>query len=202
MPAIAGLRQGEGFAIFFRMAQEWNIRPRGHTCSICAQPLVDKGPCVSVLRDVDDTYERLDCHAECWKRLERDWEPFSAWEGIYEAPAPSTAKTEHVKKENAEELLRRLITLEDPTMSNVVYVLAVMLERGKLLVERDAKPHESGGILRVYEHKRSGDTFVVLDPRLRLDRLGEVQQQVVALLSGTHSLSTQAESTPESPNGQ
>jgi hypothetical protein len=184
----AGLRLRAGFAIVSPMAQEWNIRPRGHSCSICSEPLVDKGPCVSLLREVENTYERMDCHTACWTRLERDWEPFSAWEGIYEAPTPSSARSEPVKKENAEELLRRLITLEDPAMSNVVYVLAVMLERGKLLVERDAKPHESGGILRVYEHKRSGDTFVVLDPKLRLDRLGEVQQQVISLLSGTHSL--------------
>jgi len=164
------------------MAQEWNIRPRGHICSICASPFADKDACVSVLRETEDAYERLDCHLKCWEGVSRDWTPFSAWEGVYETPPPSTGKAEPVKKENAEELLRRLITLEDPAMSNVVYVLAVMLERGKILIERDTKPHESGGILRVYEHKRTGDTFVVLDPKLRLDRLDEVQQQVIALL--------------------
>lgn len=170
------------------MAQEWNIRSRGHVCTVCAQPFADKTPCVSVLRETENAYERLDCHPDCWQGLARDWVPFSVWEGLYEAPAPATAKHEPLKKETAESLLRRLITLEDPAMQNVVYVLAVMLERGKQLVERDAKPHESGGILRVYEHKKSGDTFVVLDPRLRLDRLDEVQQQVVALLSGTQHL--------------
>ncbi len=175
------------------MAQEWNIRPRGHVCSICAQPFVDKKPCVSVLRETDSTYERLDCCLACWKATPRDWEPFSVWEGEYEAPAPAQIRNEPVKKETAEELLRHLIMLEDPAMQNVVYVLAVMLERGKQLIERDAKPHESGGILRVYEHKKSGDTFVVLDPRLRLDQLGEVQQQVVALLSGTHALGDKTE---------
>ena len=170
------------FVILLRMAQEWNIRPRGHTCSICATPFADRDACVSVLREMGNAYERMDCHAACWAGLTRDWEPFSAWEGNYEAPPPSVAKSEPVKKENAEELLRRLITLEDPAMGNVIYVLAVMLERGKLLVERDAKPHESGGILRVYEHRRTGDTFVVLDPKLRLDCLDAVQQQVIALL--------------------
>lgn len=175
------------------MAQEWNIRPRGHICSLCNQPLVDQCAVVSVLREVEDSYERLDCHLACWKALERTWEPFSLWEGIYEAPAQASRKAEPLKKENAEDLLRRLITLEEPSMCNVVYVLAVMLERSKILIERDAKPHESGGILRVYEHKRSGDTFVVLDPRLRLDQLGDVQQQVVALLSGTHAISLSAE---------
>jgi hypothetical protein len=155
---------------------------------------------MSVLRENEDSYERMDCHLDCWKSFQRDWEPFSAWEGVYEVPPTNTAKVEPVKKENAEELLRRLITLEDPTMSNVIYVLAVMLERGKLLVERDAKPHESGGILRVYEHRRSGDTFVVLDPKLRLDQLDGIQQQVVSLLSGTHSLNPQEEPEPEAPS--
>ena len=36
----------------------------------------------------------------------------------------------------------------------------------------------------MYEDRKTGDTFVILDPRLRLDALGEVQDQVVALLSG------------------
>ncbi len=40
----------------------------------------------------------------------------------------------------------------------------------------------------MYEHRRTGESFVVLDPRLRLENLAEVQQQVVALLSGTKTL--------------
>lgn len=173
------------------MAQEWNIRSRGHVCSLCAQPLIDKKPCISVLRSEGDTYERFDCHPGCWQDTPRDWEPFSIWEGEYNAPAPPKPKDEPLKRETAEELLRRLLLLEDPTMQNVVYVLTVMLERSKQLIERDTKPHESGGILRIYEHRATGDTFVVLDPRLRLDQLGSVQQQVVALLSGTHTLGGQ-----------
>ena len=73
-------------------------------------------------------------------------------------------------------------------MKNVVYVLAVMLERSKILVERDAKELEDGKIRRVYEDRKQGDTFVILDPRLRLENLAEVQSQVVALLSGTKTL--------------
>ena len=93
-----------------------------------------------------------------------------------------------LKKEDAGELLRQLVTLDDPAMKNVVYVLAVMLERSKILVERDAKELEDGKIRRVYEDRKQGDTFVILDPRLRLENLAEVQGQVVALLSGTKTL--------------
>ena len=147
-----------------------------------------------MLREADGGYERLDCCKGCWAKLERDWEPFSLWDGVYHAPV-AVEKEEPVKKETAESLLRKLIALEDPAMLNVVYVLAVMLERGRQLVERDAKPHESGGILRVYEHRKTGDTFVVLDPRLHLDKLAIVQQQVVSLLSGTHTLGEEKRSS-------
>ena len=33
------------------MSQEWNIRSRGHVCTICQKPLVDKTPVVSALRE-------------------------------------------------------------------------------------------------------------------------------------------------------
>ncbi|MBR4476091.1 MAG: hypothetical protein IKO87_00950, partial [Kiritimatiellae bacterium] len=36
--------------------------------------------------------------------------------------------------------------------------------------------------------RKNGDTFVILDPRIRLENLAEVQSQVVALLSGTKTL--------------
>ena len=169
------------------MSQEWNIRSRGHVCSVCQKPLVDKAPVTSVLREVDDDYVRLDCHPECWKSAPRDWAPFSEWQGVYSAPPPPEKK-EPLKKETADELLRHLITLDDPQLKNVVYVLAVMLERSKMLVERDAKPQKDGTILRIYEHRATGESFLVLDPRLRLENISEVQQEVVALLSGTKTL--------------
>lgn len=166
------------------MPQEWNIRPRGQACAVCGKPFENGQHCVSALRKTEGGLERLDCCGACWTNTPRDWEPFSFWEGEYEAPAPPARKKAAVGKDAAEGLLRRLIALDDPSMRNAVYVLAVMLERARILVERDAKPHESGGILRIYEHKKSGETFLVLDPRLRLDSLGDVQRQVVDLLGG------------------
>ena len=169
------------------MSQEWNIRSRGHVCTLCQKPLVDKTPVVSALREVGGGYERFDCHPECWKTAGRDWEPFSVWDGVYLAPVREEKK-DPLKKEDAGELIRKLITLDDPAMKNVVYVLAVMLERSKILVERDAREQGDGTIRRVYEDRKNGDTFVILDPRIRLENLAEVQQQVVALLSGTKTL--------------
>ena len=55
-------------------------------CTICGKPLVDKAPVVSALRETASGYDRYDCHPECWKTQERDWEPFSVWDGVYLAP--------------------------------------------------------------------------------------------------------------------
>jgi hypothetical protein len=63
-----------------------------------------------------------------------------------------------------------------------------MLERSKILVERDAKEQPDRTIIRIYEHRRTGESFIVLDPRIRLENLGDVQSEVVALLSGTKTL--------------
>ena len=147
------------------MAQDWNLRSRAHVCSICQKPLEDNSAVVSVLKETGGVYERQDCHPECWKATPRDWEPFSQWDGVYFAPVKEEKK-EPLKKEDAGELLRQLVTLD----------------------ERDTKELEDGTIRRVYEDRKQGDTFVILDPRLRLENLAEVQSQVVALLSGTKTL--------------
>lgn len=176
------------------MAQEWNIRPRGHDCTLCQTPLRDKEPCISVLRDdAAQGYLRLDCHPECWQRMARSWEPFSLWEGEYTLPPPPAAREAALKPESAEELLRRLVILDDPAMRNATYILAVMLERGKQLIERATRRDERGRLLRIYEDRPSGDTFIIIDPQLRLEQLGEVQQQVVALLSGTDTLAQEGD---------
>ena len=183
------------------MSQEWNIRSRGHECSLCGKALLDKTPMVSALRETSGGYERFDCHPECWKAQERDWEPFSYWDGVYLAPVKE-ARNEPLKKEDAGELLRQLVTLDDPAMKNVIYVLAVMLERSKILVERDRKELEDGTIRRVYEDRKQGDTFVILDPRIRLENLAEIQGQVIALLSGTKTLGEVAGGDAGSEEGE
>ncbi len=165
------------------MAHEWNIRPPGRCCATCGEDFGDAQQYVSALFESETAYERHDFCLPCWeKRAAAEPAPFSLWQGAYSPPPESAAKVEHVQRETAESLLRRLVALEDPANANVVYVLAVMLERKKLLLERDAKPRAEGGILRVYEHRHSGDTFVVLDPQLRLDEIGDVQRQVIAML--------------------
>ena len=53
-----------------------------------------------------------------------------------------------------------------------------MLERKRLLRPTGTRQdEETGRKLLFYEHVRTGETFVVVDPALRLDQIAEVQQR-------------------------
>lgn len=163
------------------MAQDWNIKPRARVCAVCGKSFPDGAGCVSALFETIGGYERRDYCPECWESRGDGGNPFSQWTSTIQAP-PAREKSEPIRRETAEALLRRLVELDDPANMNVVYILAVMLERKRQLVERDAKPRPEGGILRIYEHKASGDTFLIVDPQLRLDAIGDVQRQVLEML--------------------
>jgi hypothetical protein len=89
-----------------------------------------------------------------------------------------------MKKESAETLLRNMVAKEDADDTNAIYILAVMLERKKILVEKDVQTREDQTKIRVYEHKKTGETFLVIDPELKLAEIEKVQEEVVGLLGG------------------
>lgn len=164
------------------MAHDWNIKPGGGVCSKCGKDFEEGQECVSALFNVPETgYERRDYCIECFASREDGGEPFCQWQREFVPSRNDMAKKDPIQRETAEDLLRRLIDIGDPVNTNVIYILAVMLERKKQLIERSAVPVD-GGIMRFYEHKASGDTFQILDPRLQLDAIGEVQQQIISLL--------------------
>ena len=59
-----------------------------------------------------------------------------------------------------------------------------MLERQKRLKERAVQKTPEGKKLRIYEHKKTGETLMVIDPELKLNELERVQEEVVLLLGG------------------
>ncbi len=158
---------------------EWDIQPRGQTCSACQQPFVDKQTYHTLLSTTPTGYQRRDLCGACFASAARDG-VFSYWQGEYKLPAPPPP--EPIQKDTAETLLRKLVEAKDPNRAGACYILAVMLERKKILRHRDTVTDEAGNELLVYEHAGTGDSFTVPDPRLRLDQLEEVQRQVAELL--------------------
>jgi hypothetical protein len=165
------------------MAQDWDIKPRDESCSGCRTPFADEQIYFSALVFAADGYKRADYCEKCWPAKDKETVlPYSMWQGVYRVPPPE--REEPLKKETAESLLRRLMEQEDPAKANVIYILAVMLERNRLLVERDLQTNDRGALIRVYEHRKTGETFLIPDPKLRLDQLEVVQQEVIAMLGG------------------
>lgn len=160
--------------------ENWQIRRCADRCSGCGEPFEDGEPIMTCLRFGDEGYVREDYRLSWWER-EQPERGISAWKSIYRAPRPVE---EPVRKENAESLLRSLALKEDPANINVMYILAVMLERKRVLVERDVQVREDRAKVRLYEHRKSGETFLVIDPELKLAELETVQEEVVGLLGG------------------
>lgn len=98
-----------------------------------------------------------------------------------EVQAPEPPPAEPLRKEDAENLLRRLVSKADPASTNARYILALILERKRIL-----RPIESSDdSLLVYEHAGTGESIVVPNPRLSLDQLSTVQDEVYAMLAGS-----------------
>jgi hypothetical protein len=162
---------------------DWNIQSRAHACESCGKPFADQAPYHTLLFDEKAGFRRSDVCAACWQSQfsegARDRKGFvSHWQGVYEAPPPPV---EPIRKETAETLLRRLIELNDPAYAAAGYILAVMLERKRILKVKEQLLQEGRRVF-VYEHPKSGDVFTIADPALRLDELEAVQHQVAGLM--------------------
>ncbi len=162
---------------------EWNIQSRAHHCAGCGGAFVDQAVYHTLLFDERAQFRRSDVCQACWERQfsqgARERKGFiSYWQGVYEAPAP---RSEPIQKETAESLLRKLIELDDPRFIPAGYILAVMLERKRLLKIKEQTVREGRRVF-VYEHPKSGNLFTILDPGLQLNQLESVQRDVAALL--------------------
>jgi len=100
-----------------------------------------------------------------------------------------------VEKESAEDLIKRLIEEDHESTENVRYVLAIMLERQRLLRETD-RQRTPTGILRVYEHRKTGDVMLIRDPDIPLDQVESVQMEVIAMLEPPEPAPDESEDPP------
>ena len=158
------------------MQADWEIKSRAHQCSRTGREFVEGEFFYTLLIREGEGFRREDLSEEAWKERNDNIQPFSFWRSKYEPPAPPPA--EPLPRDDAEGLLRRLIQENAPAYANVRYILALMLERKRVI-----RPLESSDDdMLVYEHLSTGETLVISNPKLSLDRIPEVQREVSALL--------------------
>lgn len=158
------------------MNQDWEIRKRSDICTVTQRPFVEGEFFYTALYREADGFRREDVNEEAWGNLPEEPRPFSFWRSKFEMPPPPPP--EPLAKQDAESILRHLIAENAESSRNARYILALMLERKRLL---KPMPSEDDDIL-VYEHAESGETFLIPNPRLSLDQVPEVQREVSALL--------------------
>ena len=165
------------------LADSWHLRSRSPTCATSGREFeAEEVFYTAIFPDPEsETFERRDFSAEAWNnRTEDDEQPFSFWHSTFK-PRPVEEKVQMVKKDDPETLLKRLVEEDEEHTENVRYILAVMLERQKLLVETDSQQTPTG-LLRIYEHRREGDVYIIKDPQIPLSEVDTVQEEIRALL--------------------
>lgn len=166
--------------------QTWNLKSRAHTCARTERPF-EEGETFHAAIYFDQStgdFIRRDVCLQAWEEEIAELKPFSSWKTVYTKPDNGKPKTEYHSREGAEDLLRRLVEEDESYTVNARYILALMLERKKQLVQKEIKYVEDGTLL-IYEMKRSGEVFIIRDPELRLDEVETVQEEVATLLGFT-----------------
>jgi hypothetical protein len=149
-----------------------------------------------LLFDQREGFERIDACEGCWQGQFSQGATsrkgfVSHWQGVYEAP-PAQAP-EAIQQETAETLLKKLVEANEERHVAARYILAVMLERKRILKVKDQVKTEGRRVF-VYEHAGNGDVYTILDPVLQLHQLDEVQREVASLLE--HGLNPAAAVAP------
>lgn len=165
------------------LAESWHVRSRSRECAATQRAFTNGETIVTALFPDPESsgYVRRDYCVEAWKNLPDDAEkPFSFWKTKFSAPTSNESK-DTVEKLSAEEILVRLVQEDEDHTENTRYILAVMLERQKILRETDSQ-RTPNGILRVYEHRKTSEIYLIRDPDIPLSEVEAVQNEVFILL--------------------
>ena len=158
------------------MHQDWEICKRSDTCTATQHPFAEGEFFYTAIYRDGEGFRREDLSEEAWNARPAEPQPFSFWRSKFEMPPPPPP--EPLAKQDAESILRNLISENSANTINARYILALMLERKRLL-----KPMESSDPdVLVYERTGTGETFLIANPHLSLAQVPEVQVEVSALL--------------------
>lgn len=164
------------------MIQNWSIRSRATHCALSERPFTEGEVFHTAIYFDPETngYVRRDVAIDVWPQEIAARKPIAYWRTTY-TPNVVEAKPEMTSKESAMTLLQRFIEEDDPMTENARYILALMLERKRILSPTATKEVDGNKML-FYENKKTGEVFIVRDPELRLDELATVQDEVAMLL--------------------
>ena len=161
------------------LPENYQLSRRQTKCLITGEPFEDGQLIHTAIyaNSEDDDYLREDYSVKGWQLRDQTKIPFSSWKKKW--AKPETQKNEDsLSEENEEAIFIRLSIADDVKTDTTRYILALMLERSRILKEIDTQKLNDG-ILRIYEHSKSGETYLVKDPNLPLDQISVLQSEIL-----------------------
>lgn len=156
---------------------DWEIKARSEVCGITGRSFVDDEVFHTLLFQNKEGLERLDICEEAYRaRTQEDKPALSSWKSHFKASPPGVQ--EAVGKKDAESELRRLLEKGDESTAKVCRLLALLLERKRILKRRETFQQE-GRKFMVYEHAETQESFIVPDVEFKLSDLSQIQMEVM-----------------------
>jgi len=167
---------------------DWEIQELSKFCLECKENFSQGADFYTFLSlTAENKMSRNDLCLKCAETLRSSWNArpdlYSCWQGKYSFETVEV-KAQPLPYERFEAALRRYIVSQEARDQKFTYVLALLLERKKILIHRESiiKDEEKKNFL-VYEHSQTGESFVVEDPRLSLSQVDEFQKELKDLLA-------------------
>jgi len=163
----------------------WAIQTRAKECAYTGHVFTNGEPYFTALfRDENSgEFSRHDYCEAAWKELQPTLtKVFSSWKSVFRIAVKPT-KQPAVTQETAEQLLAQLVEQDDQATENARFILAIMLERKRILVETDTQKI-SNSILRIYQNKKTGEVYIIRDPNIPLSEIESIQEEVATMLKG------------------
>ena len=181
--------------------RNWEIKSRSRSCAACAAPFQTGQMYHCLLRFGGDEPSRADYCERCFreKSLEaaRSGPEQAYWRSSFKRLYVPVEEREAIRKDLAQRLLEKHVGSERPEHVNLCYILALLQERSRILIPRTRTRDEGGSWVTVYEHARTGDTFLIRDPGLSLSEAEAVEQQIKGLIEAEKAADAAADQPEE-----
>jgi len=156
---------------------DWEFKPRSEVCCDTGRPFQDKEVYFTVLKQGAEGLLREDLCQEAWGNRYKDPEVISFWRSTFQPRAEEEETT--VDPTDAESVLRHLLDAKEPGHEKTCCLLALLLERKRILKVRERTEIQSNQVV-IYEHVPSQETLAVPDVDFQLSELAELVNQLEA----------------------
>ena len=153
------------------------IRSVGKVCGKSGRELKPGDRIVSVLMDTGGRWERVDYAKDSWSGPPSD--AIAWWNG--RIPPSSKVKTPTFRDEVLFECLDRLA--DHPSRGLYRYVVAILLMRRKKLLYEGTRNVPGQADVLILRDTRTGNLMEIVDPQMNEERIGIVQEEVIATLA-------------------